>query len=95
MLPVVEGENGRQLLHTELFCELWQRVDVDLGKPDRAFQSSNVLLEKLRRAGRVLHFFTCGREEGGGTWPKCYNNTVREGGGGTGVSVLHGSHHDA
>jgi hypothetical protein len=32
VLPVVEGENGRQLLHTELFCELWQRVDVDLGK---------------------------------------------------------------
>ena len=23
-------------------------VDVDLGQPDRAFQSSNVLLEKLR-----------------------------------------------
>jgi hypothetical protein len=78
-LPVVEGEDSGQLLHAELLCKLRQRVDVDLGKPYRAFQSSNVLLKQLRRAGRVLHFFTRGGEEGGGT----------------GVSVLHGSHHDA
>jgi hypothetical protein len=61
-LPVVEGKDCGQLLHPELLCKLRQSVDVDLGKPHRAFQSRNVLLEQLRRAGRVLHYFTRGAE---------------------------------
>ena len=47
--PVVEGENSGQLLDTELLRQLGKGVDVDLGQPDCAFQSDNVLLQQLRR----------------------------------------------
>ena len=44
----MQGEDGGQLLHAELLCQLRQGVDVDFGEADCAFQGEDVFFKELR-----------------------------------------------
>jgi hypothetical protein len=46
--PVVQRENGGQLLDPELLGQLRQCVDVHLGKSNGTFERKNMLLQQLQ-----------------------------------------------